>query len=630
MPEAAIESEPSPPPIPTRKPSRAGWVGPLFSWELIRLARRGQDARARFILAVSLLFVLTIFTLVWFRQSDPWNLFTATSQSMPLEQSARFGEQFALTFLFTQLAVLCLLTPAYAAGGISEEKEKQTFIFILISDLTSREILLGKFLGRLVFLLGIMFAGLPILSITQLYGGVSLKFLLVGYLITATTITMLAAISAASAVAVDTYRGALFRSYGLTALHVFVGCGLHPILSPFGIIFVLWGMEANAPETFYAIGLAYPAVQLLVAFGAIWMGVRWVRKMRAKPVRNKKADRAESKRKRPEGLPVAKLRGDDQLPSNELLILDEPIEFVADGNAEPLPTAKLVRVIPPSPVPSASRSTRDIEPPPFRRRRRPPPVRMPVPEEIRNRPRVDEKDPFLWKEKYTTGLKRTADDDSMRGVLIAVGVAVGIIVAFMAVIALVTVFWSFAEGRRSDAGSNIFLITGAGCFFTYLLVIGAAATGSVVRERQRLTLESLLAIPVDRRTILWPKWRMSIVRSWALGIPGVVLIPLGFLVSDVPQLVLPMSGFVAVAIPCAVSYGMWLSIRCRTATKAVMWLQPMIGGLTLAPLVIWKFSDEKSWLVWFILAVVVSVLTAAAAWLFWVQSIREFEQDGRN
>ena len=107
---------------------------------------------------------------------------------------------------------------------------------------------------------------------------------------------------------------------------------------------------------------------------------------------------------------------------------------------------------------------------------------MPVPEEIRNRPRVDEKDPFLWKEKHTSGLKRTADDDSMRGVLIAVGVAVGIIVAFMTIIALVTVFWSFAEGRRSDAGSNIFLITGAGCFFIYLLVIGAAATGSVVRN----------------------------------------------------------------------------------------------------------------------------------------------------
>ena len=351
MPDAAIESEPSPPPIPTRKPTRAGWVGPLFGWELIRLARRGQDARARFILAVSLLFVLTIFTLVWFRQSDPWELFTATSQSLPLEQSARFGEQFALTFLFTQLAVLCLLTPAYAAGGISEEKEKQTFIFILISDLTSREILLGKFLGRLVFLLGIMFAGLPILSITQLYGGVSLKFLLFGYLITATTITMLAAISAASAVAVDTYRGALFRSYGLTALHVFVGCGLHPILSPFGIISLLWGMEANSPDWFYGVGFAYPTVQLLVALGAVMLGVRWVRKMRAKPVRNKKSERAKAKRKDTEGVPPAKQRDVDQQPSNELLILDEPAISGTDRNTEPLLTAKLVRVIPPDPMP---------------------------------------------------------------------------------------------------------------------------------------------------------------------------------------------------------------------------------------------------------------------------------------
>jgi ABC-type transport system involved in multi-copper enzyme maturation permease subunit len=239
---------PAPPARRTRdKRPRAGLIGPLFRWELVRLARRGQDARARFILAVALLFVLTVFTFAWFPNLTPSELFVGTSQVLPLAESARFGEQFALAFILAQLGVLVLLTPAYAAGGISEEKEKKTFVFLLVSDLTSREILLGKFLGRLAFVLGVMLAGLPVLAITQVYGGVSLKFLLVGYLITATTVTMLAAVSAAAACATDTFRGALFRGYGLAALHVLVGCGLHPILSPFGIIALLFGIEANAP-----------------------------------------------------------------------------------------------------------------------------------------------------------------------------------------------------------------------------------------------------------------------------------------------------------------------------------------------------------------------------------------------
>ena len=166
---------------------------------------------------------------------------------LPLAESARFGEQFALTFLLAQLAVLVLLTPAYAAGGIAEEKEKKTFVFLLVSDLTSREILFGKFLGRLTFLLGVLLAGLPILALTQFFGGMSLKFLLMSYLITAATVTMLAAVSAAAACATDTYRGALFRGYGLTGLVMLVGGGLHPMLSPLAVIPLLGEIEADSP-----------------------------------------------------------------------------------------------------------------------------------------------------------------------------------------------------------------------------------------------------------------------------------------------------------------------------------------------------------------------------------------------
>jgi ABC-type transport system involved in multi-copper enzyme maturation permease subunit len=623
---------PDAPPRPNRRRdrrARPGLVGPLFKWELVRLARRGQDARARFILAVSLLFTLTVFTFAWFPHADPSDLlFGTTAQVLPLAESARFGEWFALTFLLAQLAVLALLTPAYAAGGIAEEKEKQTFVFLLVSDLTSREILFGKFLGRLAFLLGVMLAGLPILALTQFFGGMSLKFLLMSYLLTAATVTMLAAVSAASACATDTHRGALFRAYGLTALVMLVGGGLHPMLSPLAVIPLLGEIEADSPGWFVILGLGYAGVELLIAAGSVWLGVRWVRQMRAKVLGpGGQPPRDPWRFREGPGVYTPRTRAIDpdrvkRLPP-EPIILNGSADAVVLGaeheverNGEPvhaaaaLPTARLVKVAPPVP-----------------RRRRP--QRQVLPEEIANRPRVSDRDPFQWKEQYITGTKRTADDDSIRGVLIAVGIGVGVTVVFFALIAFMALALSGFSRNGMVAAGGLMLTAGVGALFLYLLTVGSAASGSVVKERQRQTLESLLALPVDRRAILVPKWRVSMARGWWWGIPGQVVLSLAFLVSGAPAAALPAVGFAAAAIPFTASLGLWLSIRCRTLTRAVLWLLLVIAGLLLVPVAGWKLATAD----WHLFTAAALALSAAAvaggAWLFWQLAVREFEREGR-
>jgi ABC-type transport system involved in multi-copper enzyme maturation permease subunit len=591
-----------------RRRRQTGLVGPLFRWELIRLARRGQTARARFILAATLLLVLTLFTVAWFPSSDPAELFFGTGQVLTLDESAHFAEQFALTFLLAQLGVLVLLTPAYAAGGISEEKEKHTFVYLLVSDLTSREILCGKFLGRLAFLLAVMLAGLPVLALTQLYGGVSLPFLLMGYLVTAATVAMHAAISAAAAAATDTYRGALFRGYGLAALHALVGCGCHPVLSPFAIIAILFASEANAPGWFLFVGLGYSAVELAVAVGAVLLGVRWVRQMRSK-VRDPR-DRPRRAEAPPRFRPRRRAEAPVALDDADVLLEPEP--------GEPAPAAK------PLPVAAKARATAVARPAPARPRRRP--LLDPAPD----RPRVYENAPLLWKERYTTGTQRTADDDSIRGTLVAVGVGVGVVVLFFVLLSLMTVVILGNQTGRAVA-ERLLLTGGGGGLFAYLLVVGTTAAGSVVRERQRQTLESLFTLPVGRRAILWPKWQVSVSRGWWWGVPAAASLPLAFLVSDTPLVVVPAVLFLAAAVPFVASYGVWLSIRCKTMSRAVLWLLPAIGGLTLAlPVALLTASDAREEAVATAAILWAAGGVAVGAWFFWYFGVAALERDGRN
>ena len=595
-------------PAPAPKRRRAGLIGPLFGWELIRLARRGQDMRGRFILASVLLFVLTSFTQLWFWNVSPADVFLGTSQSLSIEESSRFGRSFALTFVVTQLGVMMLLTPAYAAGGISEEKEKKTLIYLLVSDLTSREILLGKFAGRLVFLLGVMFAGLPILALTTLYGGVSIQFLLMSYLLTATTVTMLAAVAAASAMVTDTFRGALFRAYGLTAIFAFAGCGLGPHLGLFGVLGVLFAGQDDA-ALFYGVGLGYPLLELGVAAVAVGLGVHWTRRLRSRPGRARRDPDARRRARRGPGREVLTLEAEVAGPLT--------LEIVEAGGGG-LPVARRLEV-----------AARPAAAPRMRQRRRPPPVRTPLPSVAREHPRLGDGDPFAWKERYTTGTKFTSDDESIRGVLIASAVGAGLLVGFFGFIVAVSLLASnFGDSARAFA-AGFFLVTGCGGSFLYLVVVGLAAAGSVVKERQRNTLESLLMVPVDRRRILGPKYRVAIRRALGWGVPAGLFVPLGFLFSRVPLVALPALVTAAASVPMVVGYGMLLSVRCRTATKASLWLLPAVAAVTLFPLVLWVNLDEQQWLLWTAVACVPAALVTPLGWLFWHLAVREFERDGR-
>ncbi len=76
---------------------------------------------------------------------------------------------------YVQLGLVALLAPIFTAGAITQEKDSQTYDILLATPLSNGQIVLGSLLSRLFFVIALLVSGIPIFSITQIFGGVAIK-----------------------------------------------------------------------------------------------------------------------------------------------------------------------------------------------------------------------------------------------------------------------------------------------------------------------------------------------------------------------------------------------------------------------------------------------------------------------
>ena len=96
---------------------------------------------------------------------------------------AALGEWFYLGFVGMQLAVVLLAVPAATAGSICLDRARGTLTHMLVTDLSSAEIVLGKLAARLVPVLGLLACTLPLLEILALVGGLDPNALLGAFVV---------------------------------------------------------------------------------------------------------------------------------------------------------------------------------------------------------------------------------------------------------------------------------------------------------------------------------------------------------------------------------------------------------------------------------------------------------------
>jgi ABC-type transport system involved in multi-copper enzyme maturation permease subunit len=186
----------------------------VLIYELVRTARRGRYVLLRWVYALTLLLVLGFVSARW---SEPMafhgGITPGDFAQMRAAQATRFAEAFFSIFICVQVFAVVLLTPAYAAGTIADERDRKTLEFLLATDLRNREIVLGKLMACIANTGMLVLTGLPILSLVQLLGGVDPNLVLAGYALTGLTVISLASVSILISVYSTKARDAIVLSY---------------------------------------------------------------------------------------------------------------------------------------------------------------------------------------------------------------------------------------------------------------------------------------------------------------------------------------------------------------------------------------------------------------------------------
>ena len=472
-------------------------VGPLAAWELLRLGRSGALPKARVALALTMLVGLGLA----YRSS----FHDFLGDALPsLQVASRVAENYLVAYLAVQILAVVVLTPAVAAGAISDEKERGRLDFLRSSMLTPAEIILGKYLGRVLYLLGILATGLPILALATLFGGVDLRLLAAGTLVTVTTVCALAAYSLSQAVKRANLRDVMVTVYFNLGAVTLLGvcCGWVPLLSglsPVWAMVFLW-IANRDPHDLTLFWLHLGGVLLC---HAVVTGYD----LRA-AVRD-----------------LTEMSGD------------------APGRPQATPPVAAERHF------------------------------VPMLHE-------DDDDPFAWRERhfaprYFSGLGETAELCMMVG-----GTVLAVLAAWAFFVALAEQLASRQSFLPAREMAQV-LATAVTLVLPLLLAVRTAS--SVASERDTLT--PLLVLPVERRDILWAKWSAPL--RWSRYAVGAVVAVEGCVAFvggvTVFAALAVLAQFVA-ALLLANTLGLWLSVTCRTTTRAVAGTLLTLLTLGVAPL----------------------------------------------
>jgi hypothetical protein len=199
-------------------------LGPIFTREWLTMPRRSRHYVNR----------AAYLGLLWILGVTAWQATVGWGRTPTIADTGRFGLLLFRILTFVQLFVLLFFAALSAASAITLEKDRRTFVLLLITDLHDHEIVLGKLFGSLLQILLLLAGTVPVLALLLLLGGIAPFQLVQAVLILAAT--ALAAGSLGTLVAL--WRERTFPALALTVLFLILYLCLSVNLPAFLAVFV--------------------------------------------------------------------------------------------------------------------------------------------------------------------------------------------------------------------------------------------------------------------------------------------------------------------------------------------------------------------------------------------------------
>lgn len=161
---------------------------------------------------------------------------------------AKFGGLVFQLVSLVQLSLVLFFALLFAAGSVAQEKDRQTLILLLMTDLRNHELVLGKLFASLLMVAVLLATSIPVLALVHMLGGVTVQQ--IGWSLAVCAATAVAAGSWGLLVAY--WREKTFQTLAISVLGVVVALGIVEAivaLVPAGSVLAQWAGVLNPYRT---------------------------------------------------------------------------------------------------------------------------------------------------------------------------------------------------------------------------------------------------------------------------------------------------------------------------------------------------------------------------------------------
>ncbi|GAB4574456.1 MAG: ABC transporter permease [Anaerolineae bacterium] len=226
------------------------------------LRGRMRGARAFIVLTVYLALMSGFVTLIY----------VVFAQSLALtgpSQGGEIGRVLFRSIVGVELFLVTFIAPAFAAGAISGERERQTYDLLRTTLLPARSLVGGKLLATLSYIFLLLLAAIPLQSIAFLFGGVSGTEVVLSFVILLSTAVLLGTVGVFFSALTRRTLSASVLSYAFAVLSI--------VVLPVGLLIVLPVLNGLLPtvtdavETglYYVLGLMIATNPMGTLFGTL-------------------------------------------------------------------------------------------------------------------------------------------------------------------------------------------------------------------------------------------------------------------------------------------------------------------------------------------------------------------------